>query len=292
MSLLTYLSSAYQSLGQHDKAIEALARAKAAEPNASSIDVYLVQANLTAKRFSQAATLAEDAQKKYPDELRFTYLQARALFESGAQPRALAMLEGTIKAHPDEVDSYLTLADLYGQAGRVDEGLRLLDQAETRFPDDVSVVFRRGAVLAEAKREADAEQAFKRVLARQPKNSDALNYLGYMLADRTSRVDEAIVLITQALAVDEDNPSYLDSLGWAYFKRGDLAQAEKNLTRAADALPLNSVVQDHYGDVLAKAGKFREATAAWTKALGGDGDEIDRSAVEKKIRDARGKTKN
>ena len=76
--------------------------------------------------------------------------------------------------------------------------------------------FRRGAVLAEAKREADAEVAFKRVLQREPKHDEALNYLGYMLADRTTRLDEAIQLITQALEVDEDNPSYLDSLGWAY----------------------------------------------------------------------------
>ena len=68
-------------------------------------------------------------------------------------------------------------------------------------------------------------------------------------------------------------------------------QAEKNLTRAADALPPNSVVQDHYGDVLAKVGKLKEASAAWTKALNGDGDDIDCSEIEKKIRDAKSKTK-
>ena len=291
-ALLTYLSVAYQSLGQHDKAIDALKRAKAASPEeSSSTDTYLVQAHLAAKRYAEAATLAEEAQKRYPDQLRFADLQARALFHSGARPRALALLEAVVTAHPDQVDAYLSLAALYGQSGRVDDGVRLLDQASQRFPEDVSVPFRRGAMLAEAKRDADAEKAFKGVIEREPDNADALNYLGYMLANRGQRLDEAIGLITRALAVDEDNPSYLDSLGWAYFKRGDLVQAEKHLTRAADALPLNSVVQDHFGDLLARVGRYRDAADAWTKALAGDSEEIDRTAIERKLRDARAKAR-
>ena len=187
------------------------------------------------------------------------------------------------------MDAHLTLAELYGKAGRVDDGLRVLDQAAKRFPDEVSIPFQRGSVLADAKRDAEAEKAFRAVLDRDPQNANALNYLGYMLADRGQRLDEAIDLITRALANDEDNPSYLDSLGWAHYKRGDFVEAEKHLTRAADALPLNSVVQDHYGDVLARLGRYREAVGAWTKALGGDGDDIDKTAIERKIRDAKPK---
>lgn len=153
------------------------------------------------------------------------------------------------------------------------------------------MTFRRGALLAEAKRDADAEQVFRRVLETQPDNGPALNYLGYMLAERGRRLDEAVDLITRALKTDADNPSYLDSLGWALFKRGDFAAADTHLSRASDALPQNSVVQDHYGDVLAKLGRYREAIMAWTKALGGDGSDIDRAAIERKLRDARSKAK-
>jgi len=288
--LLTYLSVAYQALGRHNEAIDALKRAKsAARDGTPALDARLVQAHVGAKRYAEAVSLAEAAQKRYPDELQFIYLQARALFQGGKSSQALSLLETVVGSHPDDLESYLTLAELYGESGRLDDGLRLLDRAAQQFPDNVAVPFRRGFILAEANRDADAEEAFRGVLNRQPNNGPALNYLGYMLADRGSRLDEAIELITRALSSDKDNPSYLDSLGWAFFKRGDLTEAEKHLTRAADALPLNSVVQDHYGDLLAKAGRYRDAVDAWIKALNGDSDEIDSSVVEQKIRDTRGK---
>jgi Flp pilus assembly protein TadD len=148
---------------------------------------------------------------------------------------------------------YLSMADIYTDAGREDEALKLLETAAKKFP-------------AEA---------------------DVLNYLGYMLADRGVRLDESVKLISRALEIDPDNPSYLDSLGWAHFKRGDLAQAESYLSKAAHGLPRNSVVQDHYGDLLAKRGRSADAIAAWSKALDGDGEDIAKPAVEKKIRDAK-----
>ncbi len=292
LNLLTMLSGAYQAMGNWDKSIETLTRAKALAPDSGvAIDAYLIQAHVSARRFTEAATLAEAARTRNGDDLRFTYLQARALFLGGSKPAAYALLETAIASKPEEMESYLTLAELYGNGGRADDGLKLLDRAAQRFPDKTALTFRRGAILAEAKRDVDAEQAFRQVLAAQPDNGPALNYLGYMLAERGRRLDEAIDLITRALKTDADNPSYLDSLGWALFKRGDLADADTHLSKASDALPQNSVVQDHYGDVLARLGRYREAIMAWTKALGGDGSDIDRVAIERKLRDARGKAK-
>jgi len=102
-------------------------------------------------------------------------------------------------------------------------------------------------------------------------------------------LDEALLLWERALAIDPDNGSYLDSIGWAYFKDGKIDLALENMKRAADQLPLNSVVQDHYGDVLSRSGRVDEAIAAWNKALAGDGDSIERSDIEKKIRAAQQK---
>jgi tetratricopeptide (TPR) repeat protein len=283
-SLLSYLSTAYQSLGQHDKAIDALKRAKTADPEDGTLDLYLVQAYLTARRYADAAALAETAQRAEPDDLRYTMLQARARFLAGDRPAALTLLERAVDTTPGSLELQLSLAGLYGQAGRVDDGLAVLAKAEARFPGAGAIAFRRGAVLGEARRHADAERVFRGILAQEPRNADALNYLGYMLADQGRNLDEAVELVTRALAEDEDNPSFLDSLGWAYFKKGDYTQADKFLARASDALPTNSVVQDHYGDVLARLGRQKEALLAWEKALAGDGEEIDRAAVERKLR--------
>jgi tetratricopeptide (TPR) repeat protein len=291
LPLITYLSFSYQSVGEHQKAIDVLVKARKLAPGDSSIDAYLVQAHLDAKRYAEAAVLAADAQSRHPDDLRFTRLHARALFRNGAASRAIAIMEATLKAHPDDTPMHLAMADLYADAGRVDEGVKTLERAAMQFPGDSTVPFQLGAILEKAGRYADAERAFREVLEIEPDNGDALNYLGYMLAERGERLDEAIELIGRALASDDGNPSYLDSLGWAHFKRGDLAQAEKHLSRAAGALPRNSVVQDHFGDLLARMGRHREAVDAWNQALAGDGQDIDRAAIEKKIRDARAKSR-
>ena len=135
----------------------------------------------------------------------------------------------------------------------------------------------------------DAESAFRSVLARDPENATALNYLGYMLAERGERLDESVGYLKRALALEPDNGSFLDSLGWAYYKSDKLDLAEANLKRAADQLRGNSVIQDHYGDVLLKLGRFDEAIAAFTRALNGDGDSIDKGEIEKKVRAAKQK---
>src|SRR5262249_57855277 len=90
----------------------------------------------------------------------------------------------------------------------------------------------------------------RQLITRAPNNAIALNYLGYMLAERGERLGESVDYLKRALAIDPDNGSYLDSIGWAYYKDGKLDLALDNLKKAADQLSTNSVVQDHYGRIL------------------------------------------
>lgn len=250
---LLALSREHSAKGDYDRAIETLTQAQALVPGDPSVNAFLAQTFLQAKKYEEAATFAAAAQKKFPADMRFTRLHARALFDMGAPSRAIALLEAAVKAHPEDSGLYTSIADIYTDAGRPEQALQTLEHAARKFPAD----------------------------------ADVLNYLGYTLAERGVRLEESIRLITRALEIDRDNPSYLDSLGWAYLKRGDLAEAEKHLSKAAEELPRNSVVQDHYGDLLARRGRPSDAIAAWTKALEGDGEEIERAAIEKKIRDAK-----
>jgi tetratricopeptide (TPR) repeat protein len=110
-----------------------------------------------------------------------------------------------------------------------------------------------------------------------------------MLAERGERLDESVGYLKRALEIEPDNGSFLDSLGWAYYKSDRLDLAEQNLKRAADQMRTNSVIQDHYGDVLVKLGRYDEAIAAYTRALAGDGDSIDKGEIDRKIRAAKTK---
>ncbi len=124
----------------------------------------------------------------------------------------------------------------------------------------------RGAMLERQKKFDEAEAQFRKVLELNPKHAGALNYLGYMLADRNVRLDEAYQLVKKALDLEPDNGAYLDSLGWVFYRQGKLDQAEGLLQRAVQQQP-DPTVHDHLGDVYLKQGKIREAIAQWQASL-------------------------
>lgn len=251
--LLASLGFAYQELGDHDRAIAIFDEARGLSPADVNLDAYLAQAQIRGRRHADALKVLREARARAPQDFRLARLEAQAL----------------------------------EQSGRLDDGVRVLRDAMDRFPDDPAVPFELGAIYERREQFDQAERAFRQALTRDARHAPTLNYLGYMLAVRGQRLDESVTLIRRALDVEPDNAAYLDSLGWAYFKLNRLADAETYLQRAADQLVTNSVVQDHFGDLLFKRGRYAEAILAWERALAGDGDSIERRALEKKIRVAR-----
>ncbi|MDA1184029.1 MAG: tetratricopeptide repeat protein [Acidobacteria bacterium] len=246
------LAQYQEQAGLLAEAAASYTRALAVEPTSRALKFRRVAAVFNNRDFAQAAEYAAEAQAQHPGDLRFARLRARAVFENGDSAEALTILEPTARAYPTDAATQLALADLYSDTGRDEE----------------------------------AEQTLRRYLATTPADAMAMNHLGYLLADRGKALDEAIRLVERALDADPGNPSYLDSLGWAHFRRGDFEEAEKYLLPAAEQLPGNAVVQDHLGDVLAGQGRWLDAIAAWTRALEGNGG-IDTAAIEQKVRDAR-----
>jgi len=88
--------------------------------------------------------------------------------------------------------------------------------------------------------------------------------------------------VQRALALEPGNPSYLDSLGWAYFRQSKLELARPPLEQAVAALPQNSVILDHLGEVYFQLKRYREAARVWDRALAGDRRDIDVESITKK----------
>jgi Flp pilus assembly protein TadD len=153
----------------------------------------------------------------------------------------------------------------------------------------------RGAMLERTKKYDEAEAAFRKVIELDAKNAGALNYLGYMLADRNVRLDEARDLVEKALALDPRNGAYLDSMGWVCFRQSKLEQAEQLLVEALDRMGTDPTVHDHLGDVYSKLGKTKEAIAQWQASVkafeaalpGDDNDPDELAKVSKKLESAR-----
>ena len=252
------LAQYQEDAGQLMEAAASYTLALAVQPANRELKIRRIAVLMEAKEYGRAAGFAGDARKQHPNEPVFPRLQGRALFDSGDRSGGISVLEAAVKSFPKDTATIFALADVYADAGR----------------------------------SADAERMLRQLLAAEPGNANALNYLGYLLAIRGEQLDEAVRLVRRALDAEPDNGAYLDSLGWALFRKGDLDEAEKYLEAAAAKLPQNSEVQDHLGDLHARKGRLSEAIAAWTRALNGDGSDIQRDAIEKKISNAKGKMQN
>src|SRR5208283_546643 len=175
-----------------------------------------------------------------------------------------------LKGTPEDRDVYLRLAIMYTRLKRYNDAEGALNKAEqlsTKADDKEYVFFLRGDTYEHEKKYDEAEAQFKKVLLITPQSAAALNYLGYMNADRDVRLEESLNYIKAAVSLDPTNGAYLDSLGWAYFKLGKYDLAEENLNKASLRMGSDPTVQDHLGDLFQKTGRLRLAAAHWERAV-------------------------
>jgi tetratricopeptide (TPR) repeat protein len=236
-----------------------------------------------------AETAAQRIAEIDPGDARGTIALAASRSARADYKGAVDVLDARVKAATDrDVSAGLyarlvsDLATALQNMGDKARAVAVLEAARQRVPDDEDTVFALAAAYERDQRFDQAEKMFRDMVARDPHNAPALNYLGYMLADRGQKLPEALDLIKRALAVDADNPSYLDSLGWAYVKSSQLEPARDPLERAAAALPRVSVIQDHLAQLYFQLKRYRDAATAWDKALGGDREGIDVADITKK----------
>ena len=319
------LGRLYLQTKSYDKAIALLRRVQLEQPGSSELAMMIATAEEGAGRTADAAETLREAIADNPKFFRglimlaelsekqgewdaaadaYTKAQAlnpridlasrraAALINAGKAPAARDLLQpGAAKpdAEPMVLYLYATALRQSGDLAGAEAAARRLRAAAPNDPRGLYVL---AQVLEQRKDFDGAERALREILERDPEDATALNYLGYMLAERGQRLDEAVTLVQRALKLEPGNPSFLDSLGWAYYQQGKLDLADPPLTEAAGKLPNNSVILDHLGDLRFKQRRFSDATAAWQRALTGDGESIDRQVIEKKIVDAKARLEN
>ncbi len=191
-------------------------------------------------------------------------LKAEFLLFAGNRQQALAELSAMSESELEEA----RLAVGTAMRGKLyQDAVAWAREALARFPGDGELTFSLAAALERAGQFAEAEKVFRQLLAAEPENAAALNYLGYMFADRGENLAEAKELIEKAVALDPLSGAYLDSLGWVYFRLGDWDRAEKYLTQAASLEPFDATVHEHLGDLFQARGQVEKARASWQRAL-------------------------
>ncbi len=223
-----------------------------------------------AKDWSKATAVAREAAQKMPNDRDLRMVLDAQLADSGDPEKPLADVRSLLKGNNEDRDVYLRLAIMYTRLKRWSDAEQSLDKAEKlslKSEDKEYVYFLRGSTLEREKKYEQAEAEFKKILVLNPQSAVTLNYLGYMNVDRGVELDESLNYIKTAVSLDPTNGSYLDSLGWAYFKLGKYDLAEENLSKASLRMGSDPTVQDHLGDLYQKTGRLKLAAAHWERAV-------------------------
>jgi tetratricopeptide (TPR) repeat protein len=157
---------------------------------------------------------------------------------------------------------FLLEADLLTRKGRIEEARGVYQRGLETLPDDSRLLYARALLAAEQNDVPAAEKDLRRVIEMKPDDAEALNALGYTLADRTDRRSEALELIERAYKLKPDEPAIIDSLGWIRYRMGDLDASIKELRRAYEKQN-DPEIAAHLGEVLWVKGERDEARRVW-----------------------------
>lgn len=291
------LARLYQSSEQYDQAADAFRQIIGIDPDLGArVEAQIVNTYRIAKDFPKAQAEMDAASKKFPDDRTLREVHAQLLADQGKTDQAVSELRKMLNGKNDR-EIYLTIADIDQKVKNFADGTKSLDEAEKLSQtkeEKTSVLFLRGAMYEREKDYEKAEKTFKQVIDDDPTNASALNYLGYMLADRGVRLQEAQDFVERAMKIDPNNYAYLDSLGWVYFHQNKLFEAEQQLSKSVQLSSKDATIHDHLGDVYFKEGKIKEAIAQWQFSLkewnsgpASDAEPEDIAKVQKKLDGAR-----
>ncbi|MCK7594291.1 tetratricopeptide repeat protein [Pseudomarimonas salicorniae] len=286
------------ALGEHEAAAEALAGGEQDAASWAARAAFLARTDdreRLAALYAEVQTAAErgepDAEHRFllgqlaellelkeaalgwyrslPDGPRAGEAQLRIALLSddlGQHETALGVLRELQQRDSDDgrllIDAYLLEAQLLQRHGRHAQAVDAYARGLAVFEDEPALLYGRALAYERLDKIDLAEADLRLMLVMDPENPDALNALGYTLADRTERLAEAHELIRQALALRPDNPAIIDSMGWVLFRMGRVEEALPHLRRAFE-LQRDAEVAAHLGEALWASGKKEEARSIW-----------------------------
>jgi tetratricopeptide (TPR) repeat protein len=234
------------------------------EPGA--IDLYLAQIAEETRQFDKAIEhyrAVTEGDRAWLAKLRIGALYGKQGRVAEAR-RWLAGLDAVTQEQKVQVKQ--AEAQMLRDAGDNDAAYRVLAQGLVEHPDTPDLIYDIAMVAEKLDRIDEAESRLKRLVELKPDDAQALNALGYTLVDRTPRTDEGLEFIQRAHKIAPKDPFILDSLGWAFYRKGRLDEAERYLRQALEGRR-DAEIAAHLGEVLWRKGEHDQAKALWKTQL-------------------------
>jgi len=251
---------------QLDDAEKYLKRTLELRPQNEQARYYLGQVAEQRKDYAAAIRWYREigpGENYFEAQTRIAMMMAKGGDLAGARAQLRSL---TPASDQQRVQLILSEEQILREARDYQDALAVLNQGLKELPGDKDLLYAR-ALIAEKLNMIDlVESDLRAVLKKDPKNAHALNALGYTLADRTNRLQEANQLLSQALALRPEDAFILDSMGWLQYRMGNHAEAVRYLKRALEVRN-DAEIAAHLGEVLWVMGNRREAESVWSRAL-------------------------
>lgn len=218
------------------------------------------------KRYSDAVSLLGGAADNFPDNfvinliLGLSYSQMNNF--SGAEP----YLKKAVELNSRDITALSAYGFSLNQLKKTDESVKYIKKALEIAPDNVDLLGTLGLIYNAQKKWAQCDSAYVRALELDSSNTLVLNNYAYSLAERGIKLNEALEMVQRAVSEDPMNSSYLDTIGWVYYRLGDFKLAESYISKAIDLDTSNATLLEHMGDIAFKMGNRQRAIELWQKS--------------------------
>ncbi|MFC1845045.1 tetratricopeptide repeat protein [Thermodesulfobacteriota bacterium] len=294
----TRLVNLYLTTGENDKALELLRELRSILPESHNVDMTISRILLNQEKYDEAIMILEDVLQTNPELTVVHYLLAMAYYRNNENSKAEQQLEsipaesslyedsifvrvkmlsesdnhkGAIELLKQQIgDSvtrkpsfYILLASLYKENDDIEHARKIYDESLKLYPEDVDLLYNYGIFLEKTGESKVAMTIMEKVIALDPDNGAALNYVGYTWADNNRNLEKALKYIRKAVELMPDDGYIRDSLGWVYFKMGDDEQAIIELEKASEMVKDDPVIKEHLGDVYLRNNQPEKAMTAY-----------------------------
>ncbi len=281
------IGSALSQESARDLAVVYLRLAAAADPASTQITLALGDTLIHVNRESEGVALLEAIDKSSINYMQAQLSIAGALSASGQFADAEEHLTRLAVTLPDKASPYATLGDMLREREEYARAVVAYDAAFARIAQPQKrhwrLYFARGACLERLDRWEQAQADLELALALNPDEPTVLNYLGYSWLDRGLEAKRARSLIERAAEAQPNDGYIIDSLGWSYFRGGDIKLAVPTLERAVQLKPQDSTINEHLGDAYWRAGRKLEARFQWNHALSFKPEKDQETLLHKKL---------
>lgn len=210
--------------------------------------------------------------EKIPDDSqlanRVLSYKAHLLFTLDRMDEAMAIVRQGMQRFPDNKDFYEIQSWIFEDRHDYGKAEEALQKALKKWPKDTDFLYHLGLIKDKQGQRAASLEIMERIIHLDPEHADALNYVGYVLADENRDLDRALVLVKAALKQKPDSGYILDSLAWVYHRLGRQAQAWEAISRAVSLQPvIDPTMWEHYGDIALALKRTGDARKGYTRAL-------------------------